>query len=93
MPRAYYKPFTMYEEVVGFKRIQTIAKGLCAFMFGGFVLKIILNRSFSGGAVRRVEDMSPEEMELHNRRSEMAEGLFNREKISRHIQQKKFINS
>lgn len=47
MPRAYYKPFTAYEELVGFQNAKRNAFICCGLFFGGIVFKCVLMLNYS----------------------------------------------
>ncbi|CAD2222496.1 hypothetical protein AGDE_03257 [Angomonas deanei] len=47
MPRAYYKPFTVYEEVVGFHNAKRNAYIFCGLFFGGILFKCLLMSKYS----------------------------------------------
>lgn len=47
MPRAYYRPFTAYEEAVGFKGAKRNAHIFCGIFFAGLLFKVILAYHFS----------------------------------------------
>eukprot|EP00796_Vickermania_ingenoplastis_P008788 gene8788-6175_t len=47
MPRAYYRPFTAYEEAVGFHGTRRNAYICCALFFSGIIFKVLLAVRFS----------------------------------------------
>lgn len=64
MPRAYYRPFTLYEEIVGFHGARRNAYILSAFFFAGIIIKVFLMYNYSPASnqlVKRVEEMTPEQ--------------------------------
>lgn len=54
MPRAYYRPFTAYEEAVGFKGAKRNAHIFCGIFFAGLLFKIILAYHFSPASNRQI---------------------------------------
>lgn len=65
MPRAYYKPFTAYEEAVGFHAARRNAYILVALFGGGIIFKIILAHQFGSGHTVRIEDPAYQRMLAH----------------------------
>lgn len=89
MPRAYYRPFTAYEEAVGFHAARRNAYLCCAFLFGGLVLKVVLTLRY--GAVANphqatVLEDDPRYQELMERRLSLAEDLSTQESMRRAMQ-------
>ncbi|KAH8606372.1 hypothetical protein ERJ75_001537200 [Trypanosoma vivax] len=88
MPRAYYKPFTIYEEVVGFHGTRRNTYIFCGLLFGGLLFKMIVLSKYAS-----VSDFSsagdPESLaryqESVGRRLDLAERLSSREDIRRAI--------
>ncbi|CBH16194.1 uncharacterized protein TEOVI_000323600 [Trypanosoma equiperdum] len=88
MPRAYYKPFTVYEEVVGFHGARRNAYICCAILFGGLLFKILVLSQYS-----TVTDYSgvdglqsnPDYQAMLAQREALAQSLSSREEIHRAI--------
>lgn len=86
MPRAYYKPFTAYEEAVGFHAARRNAYVLCAFFFGGLLLKCAFVFQYGSAAhapVTAALDDDPRYQEMMERRLAMTESLATQESMQR----------
>ena len=42
MPRAYYRPFTVTEELLGFQKVRKLTYATCVFLISGFVFKVFV---------------------------------------------------
>ncbi|GET85758.1 hypothetical protein, conserved [Leishmania tarentolae] len=86
MPRAYYKPFTAYEEAFGFHATRRNAYIMCSLLFGGLLLKCMLLLKYSSVANQNwttpLED-DPRYQELMERRLALAEDLSTQESMKR----------
>ncbi|KAG5507723.1 hypothetical protein JIQ42_08011 [Leishmania sp. Namibia] len=86
MPRAYYKPFTAYEEAFGFHGTRRIAHIMCSVLFGGLLLKCVLLLKYSSVSNPKwtspLED-DPRYQELMERRLVLAEDLWTQESMRR----------
>ncbi|ESL10902.1 hypothetical protein TRSC58_01357 [Trypanosoma rangeli SC58] len=89
MPRAYYKPFTVYEEVVGFHGTRRNAYLCCAFFFAGLLFKVCVLSRYSTASdfseLSRVED-DPQYQSFLAQRMELAESLASMEAMRRAVQ-------
>jgi hypothetical protein len=86
MPRAYYRPFTAYEEAVGFHAARRNAYICCAFLFGGLLLKIVLTMNYSTIANPvhgNVLEDDPRYQEMMEKRLALAEDLSTQESMKR----------
>ncbi|KPA80778.1 hypothetical protein ABB37_04226 [Leptomonas pyrrhocoris] len=86
MPRAYYRPFTAYEEAVGFHAARRNAYILCAFFFGGLILKGVLTLNYSSVAnpyKGAALEEDPRYQELLEKRLTLAESLSTQESMRR----------
>ncbi|CAM36858.1 conserved hypothetical protein [Leishmania braziliensis MHOM/BR/75/M2904] len=88
MPRAYYKPFTAYEEAFGFHATRRNAYIMCSVFFGGLLLKCMLLMKYSSIATPSwtspLED-DPRYQEMMERRLALAEDLSTQESMKRAI--------
>ncbi|KAK7196418.1 hypothetical protein NESM_000579000 [Novymonas esmeraldas] len=89
MPRAYYKPFTAYEEAFGFHAVRRNAFIMCGFFFGGLLLKGVLLLKYSSVAnptlSTPLED-DPRYQQLMERRIALADDLSTQESMKRAMQ-------
>ncbi|KPI84141.1 hypothetical protein ABL78_6815 [Leptomonas seymouri] len=93
MPRAYYRPFTAYEEAVGFHAARRNAYCFCAFMFGGLLLKVALTMRYStvvnpNKGIALEED--PRYQELMEKRVALMEDLSTQESMKRAMRARRF---
>lgn len=87
MPRAYYKPFTIYEEAVGFRNIKALTKGVAACLTCGLMFKVYMMANFS--TTRGVEkEMSAEQMEMLASRAQLLHDVTDRDALRRSIKSK-----
>ncbi|CAJ1005601.1 hypothetical protein Q4I28_000921 [Leishmania naiffi] len=88
MPRAYYKPFTAYEEAFGFHATRRNAYIMCSVLFGGLLLKCMLLIKYSSivtpSWTSPLED-DPRYQEMMERRLALAEDLSTQESMKRAI--------
>ncbi|AYU75930.1 hypothetical protein conserved [Leishmania donovani] len=88
MPRAYYKPFTAYEEAFGFHATRRNAYIMCSVLFGGLLLKCMLLVKYSSvvnpNRTSPLED-DPRYQELMERRLVLTEDLSTQESMKRAI--------
>ncbi|KEG14000.1 hypothetical protein DQ04_00671030 [Trypanosoma grayi] len=86
MPRAYYKPFTVYEEAVGFHGTKRNAYICCAFLFGGLLFKVLVLSRYSTAsnfsALSELEN-DPQYQAVVAERMQLAENLASREAMRR----------
>lgn len=86
MPRAYYRPFTAYEEAVGFHAARRNAYIFCALLFGGLIFKVVLMLNYSTVAnpyqTNTLED-DPRYQELMEKRLALAQDLSTQESMKR----------
>jgi hypothetical protein len=47
MPRAYYRPFTVYEEAIGFRNIKGLSTCIFGLMVSGLAVKVYMAVNFS----------------------------------------------
>ncbi|TPP51874.1 Ankyrin repeat family protein [Leishmania donovani] len=88
MPRAYYKPFTAYEEAFGFHATRRNAYIMCSVLFGGLLLKCMLLVKYSSvvnpNRTSPLED-DPRYQELMERRLVLTEDLSTQDTRPRDI--------
>ncbi|KAF8291141.1 hypothetical protein TcYC6_0124270 [Trypanosoma cruzi] len=86
MPRAYYKPFTVYEEAVGFHGTRRNAYFCCALLFAGLMFKILLLSRYSTASdfsdLPSLKD-NPQYSNMVAERMELAESLASLEGMRR----------
>lgn len=93
MPRAYYKPFTAYEEAVGFHATKRNAYFFCAVFFAGILFKGALMMNYSSVVqspqmVRELED-NPSYQSMLDRRTELMETLSSQESLKKAMQRRR----
>ncbi|KAH9578020.1 hypothetical protein LSM04_002738 [Trypanosoma melophagium] len=86
MPRAYYKPFTVYEEAVGFHGAKRNAYICCALLFGGLIFKFAVLSQYST-VTNHSDSLSlednPQYQMMMAERMELAGNLASREAMQR----------
>ncbi|CCW64437.1 unnamed protein product [Phytomonas sp. EM1] len=85
MPRAYYKPFTAYEELLGFRAVRRNAYFFCAFFFGALLFKFALLSKYSLSSSMSVADIenNPQYQNMLDQRLEIMETLSSQENMRR----------
>lgn len=86
MPRAYYRPFTAYEEALGFKAVKRNAYVFCALFFSGILLKLLLAYRFSPVSNRDLlashgVDEDPRYINAMQQRAVLAENWMTRDSM------------
>ncbi|EPY31103.1 hypothetical protein STCU_03621 [Strigomonas culicis] len=90
MPRAYYKPFTAYEEAVGYHGAKRNAYFFLALFFGGLLFKCVLLNNYSTVMNPDLEGRSPLEADPRyraamDRREELLQDIASKEAMRRAI--------
>lgn len=86
MPRAYYRPFTAYEEAVGFKGARRNAYLCCAFLFGGLLFKVAMMLRYSTVVSSNIPDAlesDPRYQALLEKRLSLSQDLSSQESMKR----------
>mmetsp|Transcript_26558 Transcript_26558/g.30738 ORF Transcript_26558/g.30738 Transcript_26558/m.30738 type:complete len:92 (-) Transcript_26558:23-298(-) len=87
MPRAYYKPFTMYEDIVGFRTINRFTKFLMGGLFGLLGLKMVFFTQFNNHIPD--EELTPEQLELLANRADLASKLSSSEAMRKSMRERR----
>lgn len=83
MPRASYRPFTVYEEAIGFRNIKGLTKGIFGLLCGGLVLKMYMFVNYSGCTGYDDREMTPNQMELMASREQLIHNVTSRDELRR----------
>lgn len=77
MPRAYYKPFTWYEDAVGFKVIRRLTKVVVGLYFAGILIKIGFASTYSESAMQQVDlnNLTEDQQKIMRQREAVAARL------------------
>ncbi|CCW69034.1 unnamed protein product [Phytomonas sp. Hart1] len=83
MPRAYYRPFTTYEEIFGFHTVRRNAYFFCAFLFSALLFKIAIFFRYSPSSSFSTADIenNPDYHRMMDKRLEMVETLSSQENM------------
>lgn len=87
MPRAYYKPFTAYEEALGFHAARRNAYFFCAVFFGGILFKCMLMANYSTvvethESIRNLEG-NPQYQAMLDQRVELMETIITKDSMKK----------
>lgn len=94
MPRAYYRPFTAYEEVVGFKGAKRNAHIFCGLFLAGICFKVLLAFNFSPASNRDILASSgiendPSYIAAVERRAMLAESWTTRDSMKQSTERRR----
>lgn len=85
MPRAYYKPFTIYEEVCGWKNVKHITHFVFFACCSMLMTKMMLFYHFSPGSAHALMNESEREQQLMDSRMKLVERAMNDEQQHRQM--------
>lgn len=90
MPRAHYRPFTAYEEAVGFRGAKRNAHIFIGLFFAGIIFKVLLTYNFSPVCHRQMDEAQEEQWgESLTSRAMMAEQWMTKDSMKTSMERRR----